>query len=149
MGLFLNWQFYPIGLHVCLCAWTTLLEFDRGFWESIVSDSIVISFLSFSAAPMACEVPGPGIETEPRLHFIQQLWQCWILYLTAPGQTRTSAANQAAAFRFLTHCTTAGTTSIAILKIISVPIYEHVLFFIYLDLFKMSFIIVYNFQFGL
>ena len=57
------------------------------------------------------EVPGPGTESKLQLQPTPQLWQCKIYnpLCWAGDQTHSSAETWAAAIRFLTHCTTAGT----------------------------------------
>ena len=64
------------------------------------------------------EVPQPGTESGPRLQPTLKLWQCWVLYPVprAGEQTCTSVVPRAAAVRFLTHCTTAGTLNCTLCK---------------------------------
>ena len=57
------------------------------------------------------EDPGPGIESQPQLKPMPQLWQCQIFnpLCRARFQILASVVNRVAAVRFLTHCATTGT----------------------------------------
>ena len=98
-----------VTYHIC-CIETCLLHTHTHTHTHTHSHSHILIYLLWLYL-RHLEFPGPGIESEPQLQAMPQLWQCQILnpLCWAGDWTCTSTVTWAAAVRFLIHCTTVGT----------------------------------------